>query len=130
MHKGSGRINQTVNTEKLLPIRGYMPQTIQSYQELTYVTHPLPALCLARYLSLYCFFFFPNHVQLACCSCLVFSIAIHATRLETHNTIYCNINLQNISPQTQTTHHSCSSGDGMSPAVPFLVFSSFPCHQL
>lgn len=44
----------------------------------------LPALCLAKYLSLYCFFFLPNHVQLACCSCLVFSMAIHATRLKTH----------------------------------------------
>lgn len=28
------------------------------------------------------------------------------------------------------THHSWSSGEGISPAVPFLVFSSFPCHQL
>lgn len=28
------------------------------------------------------------------------------------------------------THHSCSSGEGIRPAVPFLVFSSFPCHQL
>lgn len=46
----------------------------------------LPALCLARYLSLYCFFFFPNQVQLACCSCLVFSIAIQATRLQRSHT--------------------------------------------
>lgn len=29
-----------------------------------------------------------------------------------------------------SSHHSCSSGDGMRPAVPFLVFSSLPCHQL
>lgn len=46
----------------------------------------LPALCLAKYLSLYCFFFLPNHVQLACCSCLVFSMAIHATRLKSTQT--------------------------------------------
>lgn len=41
----------------------------------------LPALCFAKYLSLYCFFFLPNQVQLACCSCLVFSMAMQATRL-------------------------------------------------
>lgn len=28
------------------------------------------------------------------------------------------------------SHHSCSSGEGMRPAVPFFVFSSLPCHQL
>lgn len=41
----------------------------------------VPALCFAKYLSLYCFFFLPNQVQLACCSCLVFSMAMQATRL-------------------------------------------------
>lgn len=33
-------------------------------------------------------------------------------------------------PLRVLAHHSCNSGEGMRPAVPFFVFSSFPCHQL
>jgi len=32
--------------------------------------------------------------------------------------------------EKKQTCHSWSSGEGINPAVPFLVFSSLPCHQL
>lgn len=98
--------------------------------------HGVPALCFAKYLSLYCFFFLPNQVQLACCSCFVFSMAIHATRLpETHKHCHSSKILSfcynhSASVCVFPSHHSCSSGEGMRPAVPFFVFSSLPCHQL
>ena len=51
-----------------------------------------------------------------------------------------NIQVKNGSPgfvymrnqhrHTTQTYHSWSSGEGMRPAVPFLEFSSLPCHQL
>ena len=41
----------------------------------------LPALCLARYLSRYCFFLRPNHVHDACCSFFARSMARQATLL-------------------------------------------------
>lgn len=44
-------------------------------------------------------------------------------------TVYTPDHRSNTS-QVYNAYHSCSSGEGMSPAVPFFMFSSLPCHQL